>query len=161
MIPPRVNTVLIQHLHPLLIPTHLRRITTHLERLESFRILRNHDKALHLPEKLSMPSSLPLSYEFSVVLTDRAHLLLPSVHPRYLSSAENRCDSCSTIWGEKPNDEDFIEYPFVMIPCQHIVGSAVSTFLLFLHPSPRNISRKRSRLELCFHTSKPNLLEKC
>jgi len=124
-------------------------------------ILRNHDKALHLPEKLSMPSSLPLSYEFSVVLKDRAHLLLPSVHPRYLSSAENRCDSCSTIWGEKPNDEDFIEYPFVMIPCQHIVGSAVSTFLLFLHPSPRNISRKRSRLELCFHTSKPNLLEKC
>lgn len=78
-----------------------------------------------------MASFLPLSYEYSVVLKDGVQLLLPSVHPRHLSPAERRCDSCSTIWDEKPNDEDYIEYPFVMVPCQHIVGSAVSKFLFF------------------------------
>jgi len=71
-----------------------------------------------------MASSLPLTYDFSVVLKSGTQMHLPSVHPRHLSPAERRCDSCSTIWGEKPHDEDFIEYPFVMIPCQHIVGSA-------------------------------------
>lgn len=118
-------------------------------------------------KSISMASSLPISYEYRVVLKHGAKLLLPSVHPRHLPPAESRCDSCSTIWGEKPNDEDYIEYPFVMIPCQHIVSSAVSK-ILFLEssPIPTSLGVVRHALgaltsELCLISLTLALVSKC